>query len=71
MLRNLFKIGLITLLGVCAVWLIFGLLAPLLGLVWWLLVVALKFALIGAVVYGVVRVVSPETAKRLTAGLRK
>ncbi len=71
MLRNLFKIGLIALLGLFALKLVFGVLAPLFGLVLWLLGITLKFALIGAVIYGVVYVVSPDTAKRLTSGFRK
>ena len=42
-----------------------GLLGTLLGLFFWLLGVALQIALVGLVVYFVLRLVSPETARRL------
>lgn len=71
MLKNLLTIGLITLIGLVALKVVFGLLGPLVSLLLWLLGAAIKFALVGAVVYGAVRVVSPETAKRLTAGFRR
>jgi hypothetical protein len=71
MLRNLFTIGLITLLGLVALKLVFGLLGPLVGLLIFLLTSALKIAVVGAVVYGVIRIVSPETARRITDGLRR
>lgn len=71
MLKNLLTIGLIALIGLFALKFVFGLLGPLVSLLLWLLGAAIKFALVGAVVYGVVRVVSPETAKRLTAGFRR
>ena len=71
MLKNLLKIGLIALLGLLALKVVFGLLGPLVGLLMWQLGVTLKLALAGAVVYGVVRIVSPETAKRITSGFRR
>lgn len=71
MLRTLFTIGLIALAGLFALKVVFGLLAPLVALVLWLLVAAVKVAMVGAVVYVVVRVISPDTARRLTAGFRR
>ena len=71
MLKNLLTIGLIALIGLVALKVVFGLLGPLVSLLLWLLGAAIKVALVGAVVYGVVRVVSPVTAKRLTAGFRR
>ncbi len=71
MLKNLLKIGLIALLGLLALKVVFGLLGPLVGLLMWLLGVTLQLALAGAVVYGVIRIVSPETAKRITSGFRR
>lgn len=68
MLKNLFTIGLIALLGLIALKVVFGLLGPLVGLLLWLLGITIKLALAGAVIYGVIRLVSPETAKRITAG---
>jgi hypothetical protein len=37
----------------------------LLGLVFGLLALALKIAIVGAIVYLIIRIVSPETARRL------
>lgn len=71
MLKNLFKIGVIALLGLVALKVVFGILGPLVGLLLWLLGLALKLAVVGAVLYGVVHLVSPDTARRLTAGFRK
>lgn len=71
MLKNLFTIGLIAVLGLVALKVVFGLLVPLVGLLLWVAGLALKLALVGAVVYGIVRVVSPDTAKRLSAGFRR
>jgi hypothetical protein len=68
MLKNLFTIGLIALLGLIALKVVFGLLGPLVGLLLWLLGITIKLALAGAVIYGVIRLVSPDTARRITAG---
>ncbi len=71
MLRTLFTIGLIALAGLFALKLVFGLLGPLVSLLLYLSVLALKVVFVGAIVYGVVRVISPSTAKRITDGLRR
>lgn len=71
MLRTLFTIGLVALAGLFALKLVFGLLGPLVGLVLWLLGAAINVALVGAVIYVVVRVISPDTARRLTSGFRR
>jgi high-affinity Fe2+/Pb2+ permease len=69
MLRTVLTLGLLALLGLAALKLAFGvftgLLGTLLGLFFWLLGVALQIALVGLVVYGIIRLVSPETARRL------
>ncbi len=65
MLRTLFVIGFIALVGIFALKLVFGLLGPLVSLLLWLLGLVIKLALIGLVVYFVLRVVSPSTADRL------
>jgi hypothetical protein len=70
MLRTLFTVGLIALLGLVALKVVFGLLGPLVGLLLWLVGLALKVALVGAVIYFVIRVVSPATADRLVAAFR-
>ncbi len=71
MLRNLFTIGIVAFIGLLALKVVFGLLGPLVGLVMLLLGFAIKVALIGAVAYVALRVVSPSTAERLTSGFRK
>lgn len=69
MLRTVLFLGLLTLLGLAALRLVFGvftgLLGALLGLFFWLLGVALQIALVGLVVYFIIRLVSPETARRI------
>ena len=67
MLRTVLTIGLFALLGIIALKLAFGLVLPLLGLFIALLVLALKIAVAGLVIYLVIRVVSPETARSLRA----
>jgi hypothetical protein len=67
MLRNVFMIGLFAMLGLFALKLVFGILPVLLGIVWMFLVLALKIALFGAAVYFIIRIVSPDTARRLRA----
>ncbi len=70
MLRTLFTIGLIAMLGLVALKLVFGLLGPLVALLFTLLGFAIRVVLIGAVVYFVLRVVSPETAARIEKAIR-
>jgi hypothetical protein len=65
MLRTVFMIGLFAMLGLFALKLVFGILPVLLGIVWMFLMLALKIAIFGALVYFVVRIVSPDTARRL------
>jgi hypothetical protein len=65
MLRTLFTVGAIAVLGLVALKLVFGLLGPLVGLLFWLLGAAIKVLLIGAVVYFVLRLVSPATADKI------
>lgn len=69
MLRTVLSLGLFALLGLAALKLVFGvftgLLGALLGLFFWLLGVALQIALVGLVVYLIIRLVSPETARRI------
>ncbi len=65
MLRTVFMIGLFALLGLFALKLAFGLFgflfSILLVLMWW----AIKIAIIGLLIYLVIRVVSPDTASKL------
>ena len=65
MLRTIFTIGLFALLGLFALKLVFGIMGPLFGLFLWLLVMAIKVAIIGALIYLVIRLASPDTARRM------
>ena len=65
MLRTVFTIGLFALLGLFALNLAFAVLPMVIGLVMGLLGLALKIALFGLVVYVLIRIFSPETARRM------
>ncbi|MEO6879219.1 MAG: hypothetical protein ABI205_12115 [Gemmatimonadaceae bacterium] len=65
MLRTVFSIGLFAVLGLIALKFIFGIFGVAVGLFVWLLFAALKVALVGLVIYFIIRVVSPSTAQRL------
>ena len=65
MLRTVFTIGLFALLGLFALKLVFGILPVLLGIVWSFFVLAVQIAIFGVVVYFIIRIVSPDTARRL------
>jgi hypothetical protein len=71
MLRTLFTVGIVALLGLVALKLVFGLLGPLVALLFWLVGLALKVLLIGAVVYFVIRIASPATAERIERAIRQ
>jgi hypothetical protein len=65
MLRTIFSIGLFAVLGLIALKFIFGIFGFAVGLFVWLLFLAIKVALIGLVLYFIIRIVSPSTAQRL------
>ena len=65
MLRTIFTIGLFAVLGVVALNLLFGIFSVVVGLAMWLFWIALKIALVGLIIYFVIRVVSPDTARRM------
>ena len=65
MLRTIFTIGFFAMLGLFALKLVFGILPAALGLVWWLFWLAVRIAIVGLLVYFVIRIFSPETARRL------
>jgi hypothetical protein len=58
-------IGLFAVLGLIALRFVFGILPGIIGLFVWLAFFALKIAVIGLIIYLVIRVVSPDTARRL------
>ena len=65
MLRTIFMIGLFALIGLFLLKVAFGLFgflfSILLVLLWW----AVKIAIVGLIIYFVIRIVSPDTASRL------
>jgi hypothetical protein len=65
MLRTIFSIGALAIVGIIALKFIFGIFGGLVGILFVLLFLALKIAIIGALIYLVVRIVSPDTARRL------
>jgi len=65
MLRTIFSIGLVAILGLIALKFIFGIFGFAMSLFLWLLSKAIVIAIIGLVIYIIIRVVSPETARRL------
>lgn len=70
MLRTLFLTGLLALAGLVALKVVFGILGPLVGLLFTLVGWALRLLLVGGIVYLVLRVVSPDTARSLRALFR-
>lgn len=65
MLRTILAIGLFAVLGLFALKLVFGILGPLFAFLTWMLFLALKIAAVGLVIYLLIRIFSPETARRL------
>ncbi len=67
MLRTIFTIGIMALLGLVALKVVFGVLPLMVGLLLFVAGLALKAALVGGALYLVLRVASPDTARRLKA----
>jgi hypothetical protein len=67
MLRTVFMIGLFALLGMFLLGSVFSVFGFLMGLAWWVFWLVVKVLIIGAVIYLIIRLVSPETARRLRA----
>jgi hypothetical protein len=65
MLRTVFIIGLFGVLGFFLLGVVFSIFGAVIGLGMVLLGLALKAFVIGAVIYFVIRIVSPETARRI------
>lgn len=65
MFRTIFMIGIFALLGLFALKLVFGILPVFFALLIGLLMWAAKVAVIGLVIYLLIRVFSPDTARRL------
>jgi hypothetical protein len=67
MLRTVFMIGLFALLGFFLLGSVFSLFGVVMGLALWIVGLALKVLVVGAIIYFVIRLVSPDTARRLRA----
>lgn len=65
MLRTIFTIGIMALLGLVALKIVFGVMPFLVGLLLLVVGLAVKVALAGGALYVVLRVASPDTARRL------
>ena len=65
MLRTVFTIGLFAILGLIALKVVFGIFGPLILLFLWLVKWAVIFAFVGLLVYFVLRLVSPSTARKM------
>ena len=65
MLRTIFMIGLIAFAGLFVLKLFFGILGGLFGLFFTLLSIAIPIAIVGGLIYLVLRIFSPSTAQDL------
>jgi len=64
MLRTIFAIGLFAVIGLVLIQVLFGVFGFLASLFWLLLGMAVKIAIVGLIIYVIVRIVSPDTARR-------
>ncbi|HXY29177.1 MAG TPA: hypothetical protein VEI06_00585 [Gemmatimonadaceae bacterium] len=65
MLRTILMVGLMAILGIIALKFVFGIFGFLVGMLFFLLILAVKIAFVGLIVYLIIRVVSPDTARRI------
>ena len=65
MLRTVFTLGVFALLGIFLLGSVFSLFGFMMGAAMWVLGLANKVQISGVIVYVVIRIVSPETARRL------
>ncbi|HEY8166978.1 MAG TPA: hypothetical protein VIF83_15615 [Gemmatimonadaceae bacterium] len=65
MLRTILMTGLLVMFGLFALGFVFKIFGGLLGLTFWLLGFAIKALIVGGIAYLVIRIVSPDSARRL------
>jgi hypothetical protein len=65
MLRTIFAIGLFAVLGLFALKLVFGVFSVMFVLFGGLLAFAIKIAIIGLIIYVIIRIFSPGTARKM------
>jgi hypothetical protein len=63
MLRTIFMIGILALVGLFALKLFFGILGGLFGILFGLIALAIPVLILGAIIYVVLLVFAPETAR--------
>jgi len=66
MLRTLFSVGLMAMVGMFLMKFAFGLFGGFIALMLWLFWIGIKILMVGAMVYFVIRLLSPDTARRMT-----
>jgi ABC-type Na+ efflux pump permease subunit len=71
MLRTIFGIGLLALIGLFLLKVFFGLFGFLFALLWVLLAWAIRIAIVGGIIYLILRIFLPDTAKKIEEQFRK
>ena len=66
MLRTLFSVGLMAMVGMFLMKFAFGIFGGFIALMLWLFWIAIKILIVGALVYFVIKIISPSTAQRMT-----
>ena len=67
MLRTVFAVGTMAILGIVALKLVFGVFGGLVAILLFLAWKAVQIALFGLLVYLIIRVISPDTARKIKA----
>ena len=70
MFRTVFAVGAMAIVGIVALKLFFGVFGALVGLFFLLFFWAVKIAIIGFIVYLIIRVVSPESARKIKESVK-
>lgn len=69
MLRTIFAVGVLAILGVVVLKVVFGIFGGILGgliaILIWAVMQAIKIALVGLVIYFILKLVAPDTARRI------
>ncbi|MHB8839900.1 MAG: hypothetical protein ACYC7F_13230 [Gemmatimonadaceae bacterium] len=71
MLRTIFGIGALALVGLFLLKVFFGLFGFLFALLWILLAWAIRIAIVGAIIYLILRLFMPETARKIEEQFNK
>ncbi|MBM3907364.1 MAG: hypothetical protein FJ363_04690 [Gemmatimonadetes bacterium] len=71
MLRTIFGIGLLALIGLFVLKVFFGLFGFLFALLWVLLGWAIRIAIVGGIIYLILRIFLPDTAKKIEEQFNK